>query len=80
MKAYDEKINNKNIIGPRLKMARANFNITQQELSDKLQVIEIYIDRASISKIERQRRIITDYELISLSKVLGVSVKWLLEG
>ena len=38
----------------------------------------VYIDRASISKIEQCKRIVTDYELVAFSKLLGVSVNWLL--
>lgn len=68
----------KNLIGPSLRKARINLNFTQQDLSNKLEVMAIYIDRASISKIERQKRIVTDYELLALSKVLNVSVNWLL--
>lgn len=71
---------NKNIIGPNLKVARFNSQLTQQELSIKLEVLAIYIDRASISKIERQRRIVTDFELVALAKVLNVSTSWLLES
>jgi transcriptional regulator with XRE-family HTH domain len=69
----------KNIIGPHLKSARINSKYTQQELSNKLEVMAVYIDRASISKIECQRRIVTDYELVALAKVLNVSTNWLLE-
>jgi DNA-binding XRE family transcriptional regulator len=70
--------NLKNIIGPRLKNIRASQNITQGELSAKLEVMAIYLDRSSISKIERQNRIVTDYELIALSKVLKIDVNALL--
>lgn len=69
----------KNIIGPHIKCARINSRFTQQELSNKLEVMAVYIDRASISKIECQRRIVTDYELVALAKVLNVSTNWLLE-
>ena len=68
----------KNIIGPRLKEARISNDLTQKQLSTKLEVIAIYIDRASISKIERQLRIIIDFELLSLSKILKVTPNWLL--
>lgn len=72
--------NSKNIIGPALKRARVHANFTQQELSNKLEVIAIYIDRASISKIERQRRIVTDYELVGLAKVLNIEIEDLLQN
>ena len=68
----------KNIIGVRLKEARISNGLTQKQLSTKLEVIEIYIDRASISKIERQVRVVTDFELLALSKILNVTPNWLL--
>jgi transcriptional regulator with XRE-family HTH domain len=69
---------NRNIIGPRLKTSRLKNNLTQQQLSAKLETMAVYIDRASISKIEQQRRIVTDYELLALCEVLKVSPDWLL--
>lgn len=69
---------NKNIIGPRVKEARAKNHLTQEQLTAKLETLAVYIDRASISKIEQQKRIVTDYELMAVSQVLKVSVYWLL--
>lgn len=69
---------NKNIVGPQVKKIRESTHVTQQQLSAKLETLAVYIDRASISKLERQKRIVTDYELIALSKLLKVSVPWLL--
>lgn len=68
----------KNIIGVRLKEARLSNGLTQKQLSTKLEVMAIYIDRASISKIERQVRVMTDFELLALSKLLNVTPNWLL--
>jgi len=68
----------RNIAGSRVKIARLKNNLTQQELSAKLETLAVYIDRASISKIEQQKRIVTDIELVALSQVLNVSVNWLL--
>lgn len=68
----------KNIIGPRVKLARKMKKLTQKQLSIKLETMAVYIDRASISKIEQQKRIVADYELLALSQVLGVNVDWLL--
>ncbi len=69
---------NKNMIGPQVKKARVKNNLTQEQLSVRLETMAIYIDRASISKLEQQKRIVTDYELMALSKILKVSVSWLL--
>lgn len=70
--------NEKNIAGPRVKLARLKNNMAQKELSIKLETMAIYIDRASISKLEQQKRIITDKELLALSQALNVSTSWLL--
>jgi transcriptional regulator with XRE-family HTH domain len=69
---------NRNIIGPRLNVERLKSNLTQQQLSARLETMAVYIDRASISKIEQQRRIVTDFELLALCQILKVSPGWLL--
>ena len=53
--------------------------MSQQELSDKLEILAIYICRGSISRIEDKSRTVTDIELYGLSKVLGVSIDSLFE-
>lgn len=68
----------RNIAGPRIREARLKNYFTQRQLSIKLETLAVYIDRASISKIEKQKRIVTDIELIGFSLVLNVSVEWLL--
>lgn len=73
---------NKNIVGPRVRLARAKAKprLTQAELSARLETSGVRIDRASISKIENQERIVTDLELMALAKALRVTVPWLLGG
>lgn len=70
--------NVRNIIGPQLKTARLKNNFTQQQLSAKLETMAVYIDRSSISKLEQQKRIVTDYELLALCEILKVSPDWML--
>lgn len=76
MKIYDYK-GKKNLCGNRVKEARAHLNITQADLAARLQVEEITMERDSISRIEIGTRFVTDYELATLAKVLGVSMEWL---
>lgn len=76
MKIYDYK-GKKNLCGNRVKEARARLNITQADLATRLQVEEITMERDSISRIEIGTRFVTDYELATLAKVLGVSMEWL---
>lgn len=77
MKIYDFN-GRKNICGERLHEARCMQRITQSELAARLQCEGITIERDSISRIEIGTRFVTDYELMMLSKVLSVTVDWLL--
>ena len=71
--------NEKNLIGNNLKLLRKQKHISQQELSNKLETLAIYICRGSISRIEDKSRTVTDIELYGLSKVLNVPIEKLLE-
>ncbi|MDE7272399.1 MAG: helix-turn-helix domain-containing protein [Lachnospiraceae bacterium] len=64
----------KNMVGKKVKYYRKAAKMSQQELSDKLEVLAIYICRGSISRIEDQTRTVTDIELWGLSQVLKVSI------
>ena len=55
--------NEKNLIGSNLKILRKQKKMSQQELSDKLETLAIYICRGSISRIEDKSRTVTDIEL-----------------
>lgn len=72
----------KNIIGQRVREAREKSNpqLTQQDLSAKLGILGINIDRVSISKIEAGDRFVADYEAVAIAKALNVSLLWLLTG
>lgn len=69
---------NKNIISARLRIARERAKLTQELLAKRLQLLGVGIDQQAISKIERNARIVTDYELKCLCKILKVEEKWLL--
>ena len=70
---------NKNLIGNKVKILRKKKHMSQQQLSDKLETLAIYICRGSISRIEDGSRTVTDIELYGLSKVLGVPSEQLFE-
>ncbi|MBO5021196.1 MAG: XRE family transcriptional regulator, partial [Clostridia bacterium] len=57
---------------------RCKLRLTQTYLDAKLQINGIIIERDSISRIEIGTRFVADYELRELSKILKVSVNWLL--
>ncbi len=79
MKIYDYN-GRKNICGDRVHEARTRLRMTQTDLSAKLQVAGIIIERDSVSRIEIGTRFVADYELRELAKILNVSVDWLLCG
>ena len=70
----------KNLIGDRVRQLRIQKKWSQQTLSNKLEMLAIYICRGSISRIEDKQRTVTDIELYGLSQVLGVPIGDLFEG
>lgn len=69
-----------NIIGERLRQRRKELKISQKNLSAQLQVEGVMLLQKSISRIETGDRVVTDYEVLTLAKVLKVDVMWLLAG
>ena len=63
---------NKNLIGGNLKKLRTKLKVSQQELSNKLELLGVYICRGSVSRIEDYSRTVTDIELFAIAEVLGV--------
>ena len=63
-----------NIIGDRVRKLRLEKKMSPQALSNKLEMLAIYICRGSISRIEDKQRTVTDIELYGLSKVLNVPI------
>ena len=73
---YGEKLN---VIGPLIRKYREQSNLSQSELSNKLLLIGIDIPKNSIQRLECGDRIIKDYELAGISKVLSISIDELLK-
>ncbi|MBQ8171719.1 MAG: helix-turn-helix transcriptional regulator [Oscillospiraceae bacterium] len=67
-----------NICGVKVAKLRKNLKISQRELADRLQLIELDIDKNAVQRIESGQRFVTDIELISLAKVFSVSIEELL--
>lgn len=77
MKIYDFH-GRKNVCGNRIYEARVRQRLTQQDLAAKMQVEGVSLERDSVSRIEIGTRFVADYEVLTFSKVLGVTVDWLL--
>lgn len=64
-----------NITGEKIKYYRKMRKLSQQQLSDKLETLAVYICRGSIYRIEDGSRTITDIELYGLSEILQVPIE-----
>ena len=72
--------NEMNMIGDQVRRLRLQKGWSQQKISNKLEMLAIYVRRGSISRIEDRQRTVTDIELFGLANVLGVPIESLLEG
>lgn len=67
--------NSMNITGSKVKYYRKKKKMSQQQLSDKLETLAVYICRGSISRIEDGSKTITDIELYGLSQILQIPIE-----
>lgn len=67
---YDNK---SNVIGKEIEKLRKQNNLSRAALSNKLMILGIDINYDSIYKIENGRRIVKDFELSALAKVLNTT-------
>jgi HTH-type transcriptional regulator, cell division transcriptional repressor len=71
----------KNLCGQRIKEIRKERKMNQIDLVTALEdEFHIKLDSTSLGRIERNERGIWDFELLAISKILNVSLDWLLEG
>ena len=64
----------KNLIGKNLKRIRQEKKMSQQALSNRLELLGVYVCRGSISRIEDYSRTVTDIELFAIAEALGITV------
>ena len=74
-RVVDYSVQHQNVVGDKIRKFRIEQNLSQQELSDRLETYAIYICRGSLSRIERHERTVTYYELRALAKVFKVSIE-----
>lgn len=70
----------KNLIGARLKALRAREGMSQRDLAYQLQLIGMDMDKNVITRIETNKRYVTDLELRALAQIFQVSYAYLLDG
>ena len=70
----------KNLIAARLKELRKTTGLSQRDLARELQLKGFDIDKNVITRIETNKRYVTDLELKALAEVFGVSYQYLIDG
>ncbi len=63
-----------NLVGKNIRKLRKKAKMSQKTLSEKLELLSVYICRGSVSRIEDGSRTVTDIELYALAKVLNTTV------
>lgn len=79
MKIYSYE-GKKNVCGEKIKDARKAQKMSQTDLAARMQIEGVTLERDCISRIENGTRFVADYELMIFSKVLNVSLEWLLSN
>lgn len=74
----DKVTNQCNICGQNVRKLRLQKKMSQDQLAAKLQTEGLGVNQNSISRIETGKRIVADFELQALARVLGVDVNDLL--
>ena len=64
---------NKNIISSRVRELRNQKGLSQEQLAARMQTMNCNIDQQMISKIEKNNRQVTDFELACLCKCLEIT-------
>lgn len=70
----------KNLISQRLVELRKLHNLSQRDLAHKLQLAGYDMDKNVITRIETNKRYVTDLELKALTEIFHVSYDYLIEG
>ena len=68
-----------NICGQHIRSIREKKRMTQDEFAAKLQLEGLGVNQNSISRIETGKRIVADFELKAIAKVLDIDVNELLK-
>lgn len=70
----------KNLIGGRLKLLRERDKLSQRDLAYQFQLIGLDMDKNVITRIETNKRYVTDMELQAIAKIFHVSYGYLIDG
>lgn len=67
-----------NVSAARVRELRLRARLSQSALAAKMQTEGAIIEQDAISRIESGSRLVTDYELLTLTKIFGVSADWII--
>lgn len=70
----------KNLINKRLIELRKLHHLSQRDLAHKLQLAGYDIDKNVITRIETNKRYVTDFELKAFTEIFSCSYEFLIEG
>ena len=70
----------KNLISQRLIDLRNEHNLSQRDLAYKLQLAGYDMDKNVITRIETNKRYVTDIEIRALAEIFTVSCDYLISG
>lgn len=72
--------NEKNYIGRQLIELRRRHKLSQRDLAHKLQLAGYDMDKNVITRIETNKRYVTDIELKAFAQIFDVSYDYLIDG
>ena len=68
----------KNVSGDRIRELRLRARLSQAALAAKMQTEGVVVEQDVISRIESGSRLVTDYELLVLTRIFGTTADWLI--
>lgn len=75
-----EENGKRNLVAQRLVELRKIRKWSQRDLAYQLQLLGIEMDKNVITRIETNKRYVTDIEVKALARVFGVSYGYLIDG
>ena len=67
-----------NVSGDRIRELRQRARLSQADLAAKMQTEGAIVEQDVISRIESGRRLVTDYELLVLTRIFDATADWLI--
>ena len=68
----------KTVSGDRIRELRLRARLSQAALAAKMQTEGVIVEQDVISRIESGSRLVTDYELLVLTRIFSTTADWLI--